>query len=235
MSGWGEVLAALAAFLLSHSLPARPTVRAALVEALGRGPYLLLYSSLSLLLLVWLVSAVGRAPYVALWPFAPWQTWVPVLVMPFVCLLASLGLLASNPFSLGGRDAGFDPERPGIVGITRHPLLWALTLWAGAHALAKGDLAHVVLFGTFAFFSLLGAWAIDRRRQAMMGFSAWQALARNAPFLPFGHVGRTRLAGWSLRALLLRSLLAVAVFLVLLTLHAPLIGLSPVPAELIHG
>ncbi|MEQ8652147.1 MAG: NnrU family protein [Kiloniellales bacterium] len=235
MGGWGEVLAALSVFLLSHALPARPALREALVARMGRGAYLAVYSSVSLLVLIWLIVAVGRAPYVPLWSFQPWQLWLPLIVMPFACLLASLGLGIANPFSLGGRDTGFDPERPGVVGITRHPLLWALALWAAAHALANGDLAHVALFGTFLFFSLLGAWAIDRRRQVRMGLETWRTLARNAPFLPFGRLGRTRLTGWALPSLLMRLLLAVIVFLGLLMAHLPVIGLSPLPLELMHG
>lgn len=235
MSGWGEVLAAFAVFLLSHALPAQPAVREVLVGRLGRGPYLALYSAVSLLVLAWLILAVGRAPYIALWPFQPWQLWAPLIAMPFVCLLASFGLGVANPLSLGGHETGFDPERPGIAGITRHPLLWALALWAGAHALAKGNLAHVALFGTFTLFALLGAWAIDRRRQRRMGIETWQTLARHAPFFPFGRLSETRLAGWSLPSLVLRLAVAILVFLGFLALHIPVIGLSPLPQGLVHG
>ncbi len=235
MSGWWEVALALVLFLVSHGLPVQPPVRTWLIRHLGRGVYLALYSTLSLVLLVWLVAAVGRAPYVELWAPAPWQRWVPFLAMPLACLLLALGLGARNPLSLGGRSEGFDPARPGLAGITRHPLLWALALWAAAHALANGDLAHVALFGAFALFSLLAGRAIDRRRQSALGPSKWRALAASAPFLPFGRLGQTRLAGWSAASLAVRLPAAALLFLALLHLHLPVIGVSPLPAEMLHG
>ena len=39
MTGWAEVAAAFAVFLISHALPARPAVRAPLVRALGQGAH----------------------------------------------------------------------------------------------------------------------------------------------------------------------------------------------------
>lgn len=47
--------------------------------------------------------------------------------------------------------------------------LWALSLWALAHVVPNGDLAHVILFGNFAAFALLGQRLVDRRRQRDMG------------------------------------------------------------------
>jgi uncharacterized membrane protein len=41
-----------------------------------------------------------------------------------------------------------------IKRFTRHSMLWAFTLWASAHLVANGDLASVMLFGTFAGYSL---------------------------------------------------------------------------------
>ncbi len=243
MSGWWKVILALAAFLASHGVPAIPGLRAAPIAGLGRRCYIALCSLLSLLLLAWSILAVGRAPSVEPWPLQPWHHWVPFFAMPFVCLLAVLGL--GVPLSLGGRAEGFDPERPGIAGIARHPLLWAFALWAfalwafapwaGAHALARGDLAHVALFSAFALFSLPGARAIDRRRQRQLGLKAWQAPAVDAPFFPFGRLGRTRLAGWASVSLVLRLRLALLLFPGLVALHPPVIGASPLPPGLGHG
>ena len=58
---------------------------------------------------------------------------------------------------------------PGIAGITRHPLLWAFTLWALAHMAPNGDLAHVLLFGLFAVFGIAGMSALDRRKRKQWG------------------------------------------------------------------
>ena len=64
---------ALVCFLLLHSLPARPSLRARLVAAVGERVYLTVYSILSVALLVWVIWAALSAPYVQLWPPAAWQ------------------------------------------------------------------------------------------------------------------------------------------------------------------
>jgi len=229
MGGWGEMAAAFGAFLVSHAVPARPPVRARLIGTLGRRGYLVIYIGVSLAALAWLIAAAGRAPYVPLWPWAPWQRWVPNVAMPIVCLLIAFGAAAPNPFSFGGRNNDrFDPERPGIAGVTRHPLLWALVLWAAAHMVPNGDLAHVLLFGGFAAFALLGMVMLDRRRRAAMGANAWRRLAQGTSGFPLAALlqGRCRPRG---RPSLGRVGVAVVLWLVFLALHPAVIGVSPLP------
>jgi uncharacterized membrane protein len=147
MIAWVELAVAFAAFTSTHVLPARPALRRRLTQFLGTRLYLLLYSTISLLLLWWLVVAAGRAPYVPLWEPAAWQVHTAFLAMAAACILLALAVGRPNPFSFGGGEpARFDPRRPGIVGLTRHPILLAAALWAGAHLLASGDLAHVLFF-----------------------------------------------------------------------------------------
>ncbi len=228
MGGWGEFAGAFGLFLLSHALPARPGLRRRLVGMLGERGYLMLYSLLSVAALAWLVAAARRAHYVALWDAAPWQWWAPNLIMPLACLLVAFGTAAPNPLSFGGRATGFDPERPGIAGFARHPLLWALALWAAAHAMPNGDLAHVLLFGGFAGFALLGMRAIDRRRRQQLGAETWARLARRTSFWP-GATLASRL--WRPATFPSPGRLAAAVllWLALLVLHGPVIGVSPLP------
>ncbi len=66
-------------------------VRGRLVALSSERVYLAV-ALISLGLLYWLISASGRAPNVVLWEFAPWQLWVPNLVMPVVVLLAVAGI-----------------------------------------------------------------------------------------------------------------------------------------------
>jgi uncharacterized membrane protein len=227
--GWGEFVAAFLLFLLSHALPARPALRRPLVLALGERGYLALYSLGSLAVLAWLIAAAGRAPFVEVWGVSPWQRWVPNLAMPLACLLAAFGLGVPNPLSFGGSAGGFDPARPGIAGLVRHPLLWAIALWAASHAVPNGDLAHILLFGTFTGMALLGMVAIDRRKRRQMGEAEWARLAARTAFWPFAALisGRWRPAGW--RADPVRLTAGVLLWLALLMLHAPVIGLSPLP------
>ena len=214
MTGWAELGLGFALFLAAHLVPARAPVRRRLTALLGERGYLLLYGLVSLLLLGWLIAAVGRAPYLAVWEQAPWQRRIVLLAMAAACLLAALAIGLPNPLSIGGRrGAALDPAHPGIVGPIRHPLLWALALWAAAHLLTNGDLAHILLFGGFLVMALVGMTALDRRNRARLG-PAWRELARRRP------------PGWRLRDAW-RLLLALLLFVGLLLAHPLVIGADP--------
>ncbi|UWQ92597.1 NnrU family protein [Rhodobacteraceae bacterium M382] len=220
MGGWGEFGAAMVVFLLSHAIPVRPPVRPWLVARMGLVPYLVCYSILSIGVLIWLVLAARYAPYIQVLPDWEGWRWAPVLIMPLVCWLAVAGLGTSNPLSFGGMKRGeFDRENPGVLGFTRHPLPMALALWSGAHLLAKGDLAHVILFGVFAGFAVMAMKMLDLRKQRLMGVGAWQDLACNTSLFNPAAL-RPRL--WQVAA-------AIAIFVVLFHLHLPIIGFSPLP------
>jgi uncharacterized membrane protein len=230
LTGWTEFIAAFAVFLLSHLIPSRPAVRAALVRTLGERGFLIAYSLESLVVLTWLIVASGRAPFVELWRFALWQMWAPNLALPLACQLAAFGIGAANPLSFGGDPRKrFDPEQPGVVGIVRHPLLWAIALWAAAHVVPNGDLAHVLLFGFFALIALVGMLIIDRRKRRRIGVEAWNALAARTSFWPFAALLSRRFKPRSWRISLARVAIGLAAWLVLLLLHPLVIGVSPIP------
>jgi uncharacterized membrane protein len=173
--GFGGVALAFAVFLVSHSLPALPNVRPRLVSLLGEPVYLAIYSGMSLATLAWLVAATLSAPYVELWGFHPETRWVPLLVMPFAMILFVAGATSPNPLSVAPTAKGFDPARPGIVAITRHPVLLACALWSGAHMVPNGDVRAVLLFGGLCLFSLLGMPLYDRRRATALGQETWRS------------------------------------------------------------
>jgi len=220
-SDWAEFVAALVAFLASHAVPSYGGLRQRLIALLGRRAYFTLYSLLSLLLLGWVIAAAARAPFIELWPFEPWQRLVPIVLVPIAVVLALLGLCRPNPLSLSlARRAAFDPERPGIAGLVRHPVLWAALLWSLAHVVANGDLAHVVLFGLFAVLAVFGMLALDARKRRQLGRAHWQELARRTSLLP--------LRGWRVADLGLLALgLALAILLALL--HPYFAGVPALP------
>jgi uncharacterized membrane protein len=231
MGGWAEFATALSVFLLSHVVPTRPAIKARLKSALGEGGFLTAYSLISVVLLAWIIAAAGRAPYLLLWDFEPWQMWVPNLLMPNACLVVAFGVAAPNPLSFGGWAVErFDADRPGIAGVSRHPLLLGLTLWAAGHVVPNGDLAHAVLFGAFAVFSIAGMLAIDVRRQRTMGRHTWDTLAARTSLVPCAALldGRWRPSVRQIDPL--RLGIAVLVWAILLSVHSPVIGVSPLPS-----
>ncbi|WP_112310162.1 NnrU family protein [Pseudogemmobacter bohemicus] len=219
---WLNFALALAAFFASHAIPAVPVVKTRGKVVLGRAGYSAVFGILSLAVLVWVVIAAGRAPYVGVWPQYPWMRWATNMLMPVALLILVLAVGSPNPLSFGGRRAGFDPARPGIAGFARHPLLWALFLWSVAHLLVNGDLAHVILFGGFAGFCLIGMGMLDRRRRREMGEAEWHRLAHGTSNLP----RPLRL----LPAVTLPRLLAfAALWAAVLAAHPHVIGVSPLP------
>ncbi|MCL4674061.1 MAG: NnrT protein [Sphingomonadaceae bacterium] len=217
--GWTEFAAALGVFLLSHAVPVRAPVKPWLVGLVGQRGFTIAYSLLSLAVLAWLITAAGRAPFVMLWAWEPWHNHLVLAVMAVVCLILALAIGRPNPFSFGGtNNAACDPARPGIVGWMRHPLLAALALWAGAHAFANGTLAHVLMFGIFAAFALLGGRLIDRRRKREMGLE-WHRLHRlivrpGTGTVMFGQP--------------LRLVAGGGLYVVLILIHPLLFGVSPI-------
>ena len=215
-------------FMVSHRLPAAFGLKARLVALMGERGYTALFSLASLGLLWWLILAAGRAPFVPLWDQEGWHRWAVNIAMPLAIVLGTFGIAAPNPFAFEGRSTGFDPDRPGIAGLTRQPLLWALALWAGAHLLANGDLAHVVLFLPFLALALAGMPVVETRRRKAMGPAAWQRLTARTGLIPLAALftGRWRPHG---PPPVLRSLLAIAIWAGLWHLHAPVIGVWPAP------
>jgi uncharacterized membrane protein len=217
LAGWTDFIAAFTVFFASHAIPVRPRVKGAIVARIGARGFSLVYSALSVAVLTWLIVAAGRAPFIMLWPWAAWQLWVPVIVNAIAMVILALGTARPNPLSFGGaHNEQFDPADPGIVGWMRHPLLVAIGLWAAAHMVPNGDLAHVLLFGTFLGFAGLGTRIIDRRKRRQMG-AEWDRLTKTARRVNITPGG------------LLRIAVGLGLYGLVLWLHAPVIGVSPLP------
>lgn len=224
MTAWLPFIAAFAAFFASHSIPVRPPIKTKLIGLLGQRGFTLSYSAVSLGMLCLLIIAAGRAPHVALWDQMPWHRYVTLCGMLAVCLLLGFSIGRPNPFSFGGwANHQFDPKHPGIIRLTRHPLLVALSLWAGLHLLPNGDLAHVILFGVFAGFAILGMAVVDRRYKRLIGDEAWRTLVQKVSDAPRFQMPRI---WWGP---ILRFILGVMGFTILLHLHEYIIGVAAMP------
>lgn len=187
-------LVVLAVFLIAHVIPALPAARRSLQTRLGEGGFIAAYSALSLLLFAWLIREALLAPYVPLWYAGAWGYWVALIGMPLALLLLCAGALAPNPLSITFVTRAFDPQLPGAVAITRHPILWGLGLWGLAHLPANGHLVGLVLFGSLGVFALIGMVVVDDRRRVALGQEQWHAFAAPTSFLPFVAIlaGRVR-------------------------------------------
>jgi uncharacterized membrane protein len=145
------LIGGLALFFAAHLIPTLPQLRARLVGRVGSGPYSGLFALVSLAALVLIVMGYGQMQ--GLGRENP-QLWVPpswarhltmVLMVPAMVLLV----------------AAYVPSR--IRTALRHPMLIAVMLWAIAHLLANGDLASVLLFGSFLAYAVYDMISANRR------------------------------------------------------------------------
>jgi uncharacterized membrane protein len=141
----------LVLFFAIHLVPSSVDLRNGLVARFGDRGYKLIFAALSFVGLVLIVLGFhklqihpGKNPQ--LWDPPVWARHLAVALM----LPAMIALVAA-----------YVPSR--IHTILKHPMLVAIKLWALAHLLANGDLASLVLFGTFLAFAVYDRISVKRR------------------------------------------------------------------------
>ena len=145
------LIVGLVAFLGLHLLPTAPDLRASLIERLGAGTYKAAFSILSLLSFAVIVLGYhkmqlhpGKNP--VLWNPPVWTRHIALGLM----LPAMILLVAANV-----------PSR--IRTAVKHPMLLAVKIWALAHLLANGDLASLLLFGSFLAYAIYDRISVKAR------------------------------------------------------------------------
>jgi uncharacterized membrane protein len=132
--GLGIEILGLVLFLGAHVFVSLRKNRAALISHLGHGPYLGLFSLVSIvgILLIGFGFARYRAEgLIPLWYPPPWTRHIVVALM----WPASIAVVAA-----------YIPGN--IKRVLKHPMLVGVKLWAIAHLCANGDLGGIILFGS---------------------------------------------------------------------------------------
>jgi uncharacterized membrane protein len=222
-----SLIVAALAFVGSHVVLSSTTLRGTLRDKLGERGYLGLYSALAIATLAWMTVAYIHAPHLPLWQLGEAGRYVPLAVLPFACMLLVGGLVAPNPTAVGmERAAVADDPAPGMLRITRHPVMWAIGLWGLAHLAPNGDAASLVFFGSLALLALGGTILIDRKKRLALG-SNWQRLAQITSNVPLVALvaRRTRLAP----GLALPIAGGLLLYIVLLWAHPLITGMPAFP------
>jgi uncharacterized membrane protein len=223
-SGFAALLAATLLFLATHIGLSSTGLRPALVKRVGAGGFLALYSLVALGTIVWMTIAYRAAPMVALWHAGEGVRGLPFALMPIAFVLLLAGLTTRNPASVGQDAAAAAPVR-GILRITRHPVQWAILIWALLHVIANGDLASLVFFGGFAILAAAGGALIDAKKRVRLG-SEWETFARATSNVPFAAIaqGRNRVSFYEVGPW--RVLGGLLLFAILVAAHPYLFGVS---------
>lgn len=154
MNGLALLLVGIIIFFAIHAVPMRPAVRAGIAGKLGENGYKALFSLVSLLGLVLIIYGYAELrsdgdANLDLWTPPDWTRHI-----VFLLTLIAFVLLA----------AAYVPSR--IRDKTGHPMLVAIKIWAFAHLLANGDLASILLFGSFLAYAVVDRISLKRRSPA---------------------------------------------------------------------
>ncbi len=137
--------------LVHYSIRLTPGVRQALTAAIGRWPYMGLFSlamigGIYCLVVGWKSVGPGEPLYVF--------DWARPVSMVLMALAACLFIAPNAPTD--------------IRQVMRHPQLTSVVLWSAAHLLSNGDQRSLVLFGGLAI------WAIGQMALINLKADAWQ-------------------------------------------------------------
>ena len=211
-----ELLVAAVIFVGSHFFLSSSGLRTQLVSRLGEGGFRAFYSLLALVLLVWMVIAYRNAEDLYLWHPPKLVIEVPLIFMPFALLFLICGLTQPNPTSaVPGRRLPPERPAPGILAVTRHPLLWAIGLWALSHLVASGELGALILFASIAFLSLYGTRVLDEKKRQAWPAEDWQRFSAATSNLPFAAMASSR-NQWRIKEIGWWRLIVTAVLYVLI-------------------
>lgn len=140
------LITGLLLFFAGHCLPMFPQHRSKLVNGLGDKKYKGLFSLVAAAGFALILWGFSRAPFVDVWQPPAWGYRSAMLIMPvaFVALVASQ---MPNNFRR----------------VVRHPMLLGVAAWALAHLLSNGDLASLLLFGSFLLYAIVDILSANRR------------------------------------------------------------------------
>jgi len=146
------LIVGLALFLGCHLLPVFSRGRATIRARLGEGAFKGLFSLVSAVGLVLIVIGFAAAREAG----SP-VVWTPPAAMRHITMLIMLPVFI---FLIAAYVPGH------IKAALKHPMLVAVKLWALAHLLTNGDLAGIVLFGSFLAWAVIDRISVKRRAPA---------------------------------------------------------------------
>ena len=135
-----------------HMLPFYPEYRAQLIEKIdnntigGEGMYKIIFSVVSLLGLIFVGIGKGSMEFIGLWDAPTFFRYVAVVLIPLSFILMVAAYMPNN-----------------IRRYVPHPMLTGVIIWGATHMLVNGDIASLILFGSFVAYSIVAIKLTNRR------------------------------------------------------------------------
>lgn len=136
----------LTVFFAIHLLPAFPTLRNALHAGLGANIYKAIFGLVSFAGLALIVMGMRSAERMDLWspPYEARTITSLAMVAALYCFVSMM-------------------MRTNLNRLTAHPMNWGVALWAAGHLASNGDVASLLLFGSFAGYALFDIYSANQR------------------------------------------------------------------------
>ena len=177
-----------------HMLPFYPEYRALLIEKIdtdtidGEGMYKIIFSVISLLGLIFVGIGKGSVGFASFWDIPAFFRYIAVIFILLSFILMVAAYLPNN-----------------IKRYVPHPMLTGVIIWGVTHLITNGDIASIILFGSFVIYSVVAIKLTNRRESYE---SSEQEIQETIPIVKDGIVIGVAMVG----------------FLILFWLHKPLFG-----------
>lgn len=136
-----------------HMLPFYPEYRALLIEKIdndmidGEGLYKVIFAVISLLGLIFIGIGKGSMEFIGLWSTPTFFRYISVVLIPVSFILMVAAYTPNN-----------------IKRYVPHPMLTGVIIWGATHMMVNGDVAAIILFGSFVIYSVVAIKLANRRQ-----------------------------------------------------------------------
>jgi uncharacterized membrane protein len=196
MNGYFGLTLACISFVGSHFLMSH-TARAAMIRIFGQARFFLIYSLVSLLLLVWMILAFRAAPVGANYWSVGDLHWITASILTLIAAALYAGSMSGNPALPSPAADKHAAKKPsGVFRVTRHPMMWSFAIWATAHILIAPRGSVMIFMGSLIFLALVGSWAQELKKTQVMGVE-WESWLRKTSYFPrFHRLASAGLVNW---------------------------------------
>ncbi len=175
-AGLITLIAANVAFVGTHFAMSHP-LRAPMVRVLGAGGFQIAYTVVSFATLAWVYFAFVAAPPADL-PGSGDIGWIAASLITLPAMILLAGSFIGNPAlptPLAEAQARATPR--GVFKVTRHPMMWAIGLWALSHLVLFWSIRTMITAAAMGVLALVGARLQDGKKAALMGeaWGQWQS------------------------------------------------------------